>query len=60
MTSTHTQQYVAAMCESIDAMKLTYSDKEMVEVAMWFAIEYANAKHGMHSLFTSLPPAGKP
>jgi hypothetical protein len=49
MSLLFTQQYVSAMCESIDAMKLTDRQKEMARAVMRAAIEYANAKHGMHS-----------
>jgi hypothetical protein len=44
-----TQQYVADMCESIDCMKLTDRQKEMARAVMRAAIEFANAKNGMHA-----------
>jgi hypothetical protein len=43
------QQYVAAMCESIDHMKITAKQKEFVRAAMRSAIEFANARNGMHA-----------
>lgn len=56
-----TQQYVAAMCESIDAMKITTKQKEFARAVMRSAIEFANAKHGMHASLNAkaaaLPPA---
>lgn len=44
-----TQSYVAAMCEAIDKMKLTALQKDHARAVMRAAIEYANAKHGMHA-----------
>jgi hypothetical protein len=44
-----TQQYVAAMCESIDAMKITAKQKEFARAVMRSAIDYANAKNHMHA-----------
>ena len=49
MSLLFTQQYVAAMCESIDVMKVTPKQKEFIKAAFRAAIEYANAKHGMHA-----------
>ena len=43
------QSFVAAMCESIDVMKITPKQKEFIKAAFRAAIEYANAKHGMHA-----------
>lgn len=43
------QSFVAAMCESIDVMKITPKQKEFVRAAMRAAIEFANAKHGLHA-----------
>lgn len=64
MSLLFTQQYVAAMCESIDAMKLTERQKEMARAVMRSAIEFANAKHGMHasqdaSRAATMPGGGK-
>lgn len=63
-----TQQYVADMCESIDAMKITAKQKELVRAAMRAAIDYANAKNHMHAspeakaaaLSVSRPERGTP
>lgn len=44
-----TQQYVAAMCESIDAMKITAKQKEFARAVMRAAIDYANAKNHTHA-----------
>lgn len=44
-----TQSFVAAMCDSIEHMKLTPRQREFVKAAFRSAIEYANAKHGMHA-----------
>jgi len=44
-----TQQYVADMCESIGAMKLSESKREFAKAIMRAAIEYANAKNHMHA-----------
>lgn len=44
-----TQQYVADMCESIDAMKITAKQKEFARAMMRAAIDYANAKNHMHA-----------
>ena len=49
MSLLFTQQYVAAMCESIDSMKITAKQKEFARALMRAAIEYANAQHGMAS-----------
>lgn len=59
MTLLFTQQYVAAMCESIDAMKLTNRQKEMARAVMRAAIEYANAKHGMHASLNAQRAVGQ-
>lgn len=44
-----TQQYVADMCESIDAMKITAKQREFSKAVMRAAIDYANAKNHMHA-----------
>lgn len=49
MSLVFTQKYVADMCESIDAMKITPRQKEFVRAAFRAAIDFANAKNGMHS-----------
>lgn len=43
------QVFVASMCEAIPKMKLTERQREMVKAAFRAAIDYANAKHGMHA-----------
>ena len=45
----NTQAFVASMCESIESMKLTDRQREMAKAVMRTAIDYANAKHGMHA-----------
>lgn len=45
----HTQSFVASMAESIDKMKLTEMQRELVKAAFRAAIDYANAKHGMYA-----------
>lgn len=49
MSLLFTQQYVADMCEAIDSMKITAKQKEFARAVMRSAIEFANARHGMHS-----------
>jgi hypothetical protein len=49
MSLLFTQQYVADMCESIDAMKITPKQKEFARAVMRSAIDFANARHGMHA-----------
>ena len=49
MSLLFTQRYVADMCESIDHMKITDRQKEFVRAAFRSAIEFANAKNGMHA-----------
>lgn len=43
------QSYVTAMCESVEMMNITPKQKDFVKAAFRAAIEYANAKHGMHA-----------
>lgn len=43
------QSYVNAMVDSVDAMKITPKQRDFVRAAFRAAIEYANAKHGMHA-----------
>lgn len=44
-----TQKYVGDMCESIDSMKITAKQKEFARAVMRSAIEFANARNGMHA-----------
>jgi hypothetical protein len=44
-----TQAYIEEMCHAIEAMKLTPRQKEMARAVMRAAIDYANAKFGMHA-----------
>ncbi|MCS3692045.1 hypothetical protein ABIF07_001039 [Bradyrhizobium elkanii] len=43
------QAYVSDMCESVDAMKITAKQKDFARAVMRAAIEFANARHGMHA-----------
>jgi hypothetical protein len=43
------QSYVTSMCESVEVMKITARQKDFIKAAFRAAIEYANAKHGMHA-----------
>lgn len=58
------QAYVADMCDSIDAMKITAKQKEFARAMMRAAIEFANARHGMHASKSdraaALSPAHQP
>lgn len=49
MSLLFTQKYVGDMCESIDAMKITDRQKDFVRAAFRAAIEFANARNGMHA-----------
>jgi hypothetical protein len=49
MSLLFTQRYVADMCKSIDVMKITDRQKDFVRAAFRAAIEFANAKNGMHA-----------
>lgn len=54
----YTQSFVASMVESIDKMQLTNAQRELVKAAFRAAIEYANAKHGMHASKDAREAAG--
>jgi hypothetical protein len=43
------QEYVSEMCQSIDHMKVTPTQKEFAKAVLRAAIEFANARHGMHA-----------
>lgn len=43
------QSFVNAMTESVEVMKITPKQKDFVRAAFRAAIEYANAKHGLHA-----------
>lgn len=49
MTLLFTQKYVGDMCEAIDSMKITAKQKEFARAVMRSAIEFANARNGMHA-----------
>lgn len=49
MSLLFTQKYVADMCESIAVMKITEKQKDFVRAAFRAAIEFANARNGMHA-----------
>jgi len=49
MTLLFTQKYVGDMCEAIDSMKITAKQKDFARALMRSAIDFANAKNGMHA-----------